>query len=90
MHFIICRSSGVKSKITKLKAAYNSRQAVKLGNYEPAVVASLFKLFLRELPEPVLTNQLGQKFEEVSQLKIYTDRRDGLLRFETRFSDNFL
>merc|ERR1719300_2215570 len=76
----IYRSSGVKSKITKLKAAYNSRQAVKLGNYEPAVVASLFKLFLRELPEPVLTNQLGQKFEEVSQLKIYTDRRDGLLR----------
>merc|ERR1719419_1737394 len=76
----IYRSSGVKSKITKLKAAYNSRQAVKLANYEPAVVASLFKLFLRELPEPVLTNQLGQKFEEVSQLKIYTDRRDGLLR----------
>jgi len=76
----IYRSSGVKSKITKLKAAYNSRQVVKLGNYEPAVVASLFKLFLRELPEPVLTNQLGHKFEEVSQMKIYTDRRDGLLR----------
>lgn len=46
----IYRSSGVKSKITKLKAAYNSRQTVKLANYEPAVVASLLKLFLRELP----------------------------------------
>ena len=47
----IYRSSGVKSKITKLKAAYNnSRQAVKLSSYEPAVVASLLKLFLRELP----------------------------------------
>ena len=49
------RSSGVKSK---LKAAYNSRQCVKLGSYEPVVVASLFKLFLRELPEPVLTTRL--------------------------------
>ena len=46
----IYRSSGVKSKITKLKAAYNSRQTVKLASYEPAVVASLLKLFLRELP----------------------------------------
>ena len=46
----IYRSSGVKSKITKLKAAYNTRQTVKLASYEPAVVASLLKLFLRELP----------------------------------------
>ena len=76
----IYRSSGVKSKITKLKAAYNSRQSVKLGSYEPAVVASLFKLFLRELPEPVLTTKLGAKFEEVSQMKVYSDRRDGLVR----------
>ena len=47
----IYRSSGVKSKITKLKATYYSRQrqCVKLGSYEPIIVASLFKLFLREL-----------------------------------------
>ena len=66
----IYRSSGVKSKIFKLRTAYNSRQAVKLSCYEPAVVASLFKMFLRELPEPVLTNRLNAKFEEVSQLKV--------------------
>ena len=76
----IYRSSGVKSKIAKLKTAYNSRTAVKLSCYEPAVVASLFKMFLRELPEPVLTNKLNPKFEDVSQMKIYTDRRDGLIR----------
>ena len=34
----IYRSSGVKFKITKLKAANNSRQCVKLGSYEPIVV----------------------------------------------------
>ena len=38
------------------------RQPVKLCSYEPAVVASLLKLFLRELPEPVLTTRLGARF----------------------------
>ena len=40
------------------------RQPVKLCSYEPAVVASLLKLFLRELPEPVLTSRLAGSWEE--------------------------
>ena len=63
------RSSGVKSKVSKLKSAYNTRQTVSLTDSEPAVVASLLKLFLRELPDPILTNQLVPKFEELCNKK---------------------
>ena len=41
-----------------LKYLQPTRQVVKLASYEPAVVASLFKLFLRELPQPLLPSCL--------------------------------
>jgi len=65
----IYRSSGVKSKVNKLKLSYNVRKSVPLAGSEPAVVASLLKLFLRELPDPVLTHSLLAKFEEVCASK---------------------
>ena len=74
----IYRSSGVKSKVAKLRTAYNSRQAVNLAGSEPAVVASLLKLFLRELPDPVLTHRLAGKAEEVAKLKGFQERREGM------------
>ena len=41
----IYRSSGVKSKVNKLRAAFNSRtcSGINLSDYEPAVVASVLK-----------------------------------------------
>ena len=51
----IYRSSGVKSKVNKLRAAFNSRtcSGINLSDYEPAVVASVLKqvkeLFFREI-----------------------------------------
>ena len=74
----IYRSSGVKSKVTKLKTAYNSRQTINLAGSEPSVVASLLKLFLRELPDPVLTHRLAGKAEEVAKLKGFQERREGM------------
>jgi len=74
----IYRSSGVKSKVTKLRTAYNSRQTVNLAGSEPSVVASLLKLFLRELPDPVLTHRLAGKAEEVAKLKGFQERREGM------------
>ena len=72
------------TKVSTVKYIYNiqifCRQPVKLCSYEPAVVASLLKLFLRELPEPVLTTRLGARWEEVAQARLPGDRRDGMVR----------
>lgn len=65
----IYRISGVKSKIQLLKDCYNKGIPVFLEEHEPNIVASLLKQFLRDLPEPVLTQGLMQKFEEASTLK---------------------
>ena len=77
-YLYLFRSSGVKSKVNKLKLAYNTRQSVSLAGSEPAVVASLLKLFLRELPNPVLTQLLIPKFEEVAKVKDVAKMFDGL------------
>ena len=55
--------------MNKLKLAYNTRQTVSLSGSEPAVVASLLKLFLRELPDPILTHQLVPRFEDLGNKK---------------------
>ena len=55
--------------MVKLKTMYDTRQSVSLDGAEPAVVASLLKLFLRELPHPVLTVGLMPRFEEYATFK---------------------
>ena len=62
----IYRISGVKSKVQALKEAYNKGVHVYLHEYEPNIVASLLKQYLRDLPEPVLTSELMPKFEQAS------------------------
>ena len=62
----IYRISGVKSKVQALKDAYNQHVPVYLPEYEPNIVASLLKQFLRELPEPVLSAVYTPKFEQAS------------------------
>ena len=62
----IYRISGVKSKVQALKDAYNKGVHVYLHEYEPNIVASLLKQYLRDLPEPVLTSELMPKFEQAS------------------------
>jgi hypothetical protein len=42
------------------------------------VVASVLKQFLRELPDPVLTNHLMLKFEQVSALAHPQKRIEGM------------
>ena len=62
----IYRISGVKSKVQHLKDQYNRGEPAFLEEHEPNIVAGVLKQFLRELPEPVLTNSLIPKFEEAS------------------------
>ena len=74
----IYRSSSVKSEVGKLRTAYNTRQNVRLAEYDPDVVASLLKLFLSELPEPVLTHRLASRAEEVAKMEGFQERRLGM------------
>ena len=62
----IYRISGVKSKVQQLKDAYNRGLPVNLAEHDPNTVASLLKIFLRELPESVLTSALVPRFEQAS------------------------
>ncbi len=71
----IYRISGVKSKIQALKDAYNKGVHVYLHEYEPNIVASLLKQYLRDLPEPVLTAELMPKFEQASSELKFPIRR---------------
>ncbi|XP_063221745.1 ralA-binding protein 1 [Bacillus rossius redtenbacheri] len=70
----IYKLSGIKSKVQHLRRQYNQREAVRLADYEPPVVTSLLKQFLRELPEPVLTNELLARFEEAAAVKEVAQR----------------
>ncbi|GAB6019388.1 hypothetical protein CHUAL_000972 [Chamberlinius hualienensis] len=74
----IYRLSGVKSKVQKLRHQIDHGVRVCLCENEPHIVASLLKLYLRELPEPVLTNELMPKFEEASLIKDDQKRKDAL------------
>ncbi|GFS18546.1 RalA-binding protein 1 [Elysia marginata] len=76
----IYRLSGVKSKVQHLKDCYNCQEPVHLLEHEPNVVASLLKLFLRELPEPVLTTALMPKFEEASTIKNKQKKIEAFIR----------
>ena len=62
----IYRISGVKSKVNALRDAYNRGTQVFLHEHEPNIIASLLKQFLREIPEPVLTNAGMPQFEQAS------------------------
>ncbi|KAJ8036478.1 RalA-binding protein 1 [Holothuria leucospilota] len=62
----IYRISGIKSKIEQLKTLYNEGRSVNLTDYDVTVVTGLLKLYLRDLPEPVLTSELMPKFEEAA------------------------
>ncbi|XP_074661157.1 uncharacterized protein LOC141913882 isoform X2 [Tubulanus polymorphus] len=83
----IYRISGVKSKIQSLKDSYNRGRPVFLYEHEPNIVASLLKLFLRELPEPVLTTQLMPKFEEASTIKDVRKKVDGFKQLITELPE---
>ena len=59
----IYRVSGVKSRVEKLCQAFeNGAQLVDLTEALPNVVANVLKLYLRQLPEPLLTYRLYADF----------------------------
>lgn len=59
----IFRRSGMKSRIEKLKDEIDSQNSkLDLDSFSPYDVADMLKLYLRELPEPLLTSKLAETF----------------------------
>lgn len=59
----IYRVSGVKSRVEKLCQAFeNGAHLVDLSDQHPNVIANVLKLYLRQLPEPLLTFRLYPEF----------------------------
>ncbi|XP_066995467.1 rho GTPase-activating protein 45 isoform X2 [Anabrus simplex] len=64
----IYRVSGVKSKVEKLCQAFeNGAELVDLADIHPNVIANVLKLYLRQLPEPLLTFQLYPDFIRIAK-----------------------
>ncbi|XP_041459043.1 ralA-binding protein 1-like isoform X2 [Lytechinus variegatus] len=70
----IYRLSGVKSKVEALKAQYNNDEKVNLRDHDPTIVTSLFKLYLRELPDTILTSRFTPVFEHSAGLTTAQER----------------
>ena len=64
----IYRVSGVKHKVEKLCQAFeNGAELVDLTDQNPNVVANVLKLYMRQLPEPLLTFNLYQEFIRLAE-----------------------
>jgi len=62
----IFRRSGSLVEVQKLRRRYNNGEQVNLNEIrDPHVVCGVLKLFLRELPEPLLTFELYSQFLEL-------------------------
>eukprot|EP00004_Rigifila_ramosa_P006359 TRINITY_DN1707_c0_g1_i1.p1 TRINITY_DN1707_c0_g1~~TRINITY_DN1707_c0_g1_i1.p1 ORF type:complete len:604 (-),score=136.76 TRINITY_DN1707_c0_g1_i1:66-1877(-) len=65
----IFRLSGDAQEVSKLKALFNVGEPVILKDRDPNVVAGVLKLWLRELPDPLLTYDLYEHWIETDTIK---------------------
>ncbi|XP_076321637.1 rho GTPase-activating protein 45-like isoform X2 [Tachypleus tridentatus] len=73
----IYRVSGVKSRVEKLCQCFeNGAELVDLTEVHPNVIANVLKLYLRQLPEPLLTFRLYPDFIKIA--KDYPSQKDEL------------
>ena len=63
------RVSGVKSKVDKLCSSleHGSVDNVNLSDTHPNIIANVLKLYLRQLPEPLMTHRLYPEFIRVAK-----------------------
>lgn len=63
----IYKTEGVKTRLQHLKKCYNNRES-QGEELDVPTACSLLKIYLQELPEPILTTELITRFEEASAL----------------------
>lgn len=64
----IYKMDAAKTRMQQLKKLYNNRESLAADEFDVPTACSLLKLYLRELPEPILTTDLCTQFEEVAAL----------------------
>lgn len=74
----VYKISGTKTRVTQIKKMYNHRENVKLSDYDVPTATSLLKMFLRDLPEPIFTNDLLIRFEEAGAILNFNTREKHL------------
>ncbi|XP_060537148.1 ralA-binding protein 1 [Cylas formicarius] len=74
----VYKISGPKTKVSQIRKMYNHRQNVKLADYDIPTATSLLKMFLRDLPEPIFTNELIIRFEEAGAILNFNTREKHL------------
>lgn len=62
----VYKGEPLKSKLQHLKKLYNNRESNGFADLDVQSAAGLLKMFLKELPEPILTTDLISQFEEAS------------------------
>lgn len=65
---------GVSSKVRELKQDIDEKKDIQYDLYPVHVLASVFKCFLREMPEPLLTFELYDEFLRAADLSHQDDR----------------
>jgi hypothetical protein len=68
----IYRVSSIKSKVDKLCNYYdqNPSNLIDLSSFHPNIIANALKMYLRRLPEPLLTNELYDSFISIARRHI--------------------
>lgn len=73
----IHKSDGNKSRLQQLKKNYNNRES-NIQDLDVPTASGLLKLFLKELPEPILTIDLLPRFEEAASLPTTSEQEKEL------------
>lgn len=74
----IYRADAIKSRLVQLKKLYNNRESTGIHDFDVPTACGLLKLFLKELPEPLLTTDLLPRFEEAAALPQVTKQQEEL------------
>ncbi|GAA6097748.1 rho GTPase-activating protein 45 [Tachysurus ichikawai] len=75
----IYRVNGVKTRVEKLCQAFeNGKELVELSQASPHDISNVLKLYLRQLPEPIMPFRMYNKLMGLAKESLYSDGLDRL------------